>query len=149
MNRRNFVTAATAGAGLLLLPTWAIAAIGEPWVKVERIRIGLERRTYKVAKSGVDIQPDGREVPWQVLEVDALPVGPLPPDDENNYWAEAITVGDQCFYRAKGMTITATACELSAAIGNPYLYYFSTALRLHMRIKWAKTGGTSDIQQRT
>lgn len=145
MNRRNFVTTATAGAGLLLLPSWVIAAVGEPWGKVTPIRIGLDRRTYKVAKSGVDIQPDGREVPWQVLEVDALPAGPLPPDDENNYWAEAITIGDQCFYRAKDTTVRATARELSAAIGNPYLYYFSTALRRHMRIKWAKAGIPSKI----
>ena len=145
MNRRNFVTTATAGAGLLLLPSWVIASVGEPWVKITRIRIGLDRRTWKVAKSGVDIHPDGREVPWQVLEVDALPAGPFPPDDENNYWAEAITIGDQCFYRAKGTTVAATARELSAATGNPYLYYFSTALQLHMRIKLAKAGFPRDI----
>lgn len=145
INRRNFATTATAGACFLLMPSWVIASVGEPWVKITRIRIGLDRRTWKVAKSGVDIQPDGREVPWGILEVDALPAGPFPPDDENNYWAEAITIGDQCYYRAKGTTVAATARELSAATGNPYLYYFSTALQLHMRIKLAKARVPRDI----
>ena len=145
MNRRKFVGTAAAGAGLLLLPSWVIASVGEPSVKITRLRIGLRRRTWKQARSGVDSHPHEREVPWGVPEAAPPPTGSLPPDDENNYWAEAITIGDQCFYRAKGTTVAATAHELSAAIGNPYLYYFSTALRLHMRIKWAKAGIPRDI----
>lgn len=145
MHRRKFVGTAAAGASLLLLPTLGIATINESPESVKRIRIGLDRRTWRVAESGVNIQPDGREVPWRTYEEEPVPEGPLPPDDENNYWAEAITIGDQCFYRAKGMTVRATARELSAVIGNPRLYYFSTALRLHMRIKWAKEGIPSTV----
>lgn len=145
MNRRNFVTTAAAGAGLLALPSWVIASVDEPWVKVTRIRIGLDRRKWKEVRSGVDIHPHGRKVPWGVLEAGPPPAGPLPPDDVNNYWSEAITIGDQCFYRVKDTTVAATANELCAVIGNPHLYYFTSALRLHMRIKWAKAGVPRDI----
>ena len=114
MNRRKFV-GTSASAGLLALPSWVVASVDEPSVKITRIRIGLDRRN------------------------------PPPPDDENNYWSEAIQVGDLCFYRAKGTTVAASRREIAAVIGNPYLYYFTTALRLHMRIKWAKLGIPSDI----
>jgi hypothetical protein len=51
MSRRNFVTTSAAGAGLLLMPTWVIASIGEPWVKVTRFRVGLERDMVQLGVS--------------------------------------------------------------------------------------------------
>jgi hypothetical protein len=63
----------------------------------------------------------------------------LPPvwDDENNYWAQVIEDGDRYYYRAKGVTVEMTQGECCLVLGNPHLYYFSTALKLHLRIKRA------------
>ncbi len=56
-------------------------------------------------------------------------------EDENNYWAEAIEDDNQFHYRAKGVTVDITEAEFKNVIANPKLYYFSTALRLHVRLK--------------
>ncbi len=56
-------------------------------------------------------------------------------EDENNYWAEAIEDDNGFLYRAKGVTVDITEAELKNVIANPRLYYFSTALRLHVRLK--------------
>ena len=60
------------------------------------------------------------------------------PDDENNYWAEAIEDGDKFYYRVNGITIEITENEFSEVVINPSLYYFSTALKLHLRVQRAK-----------
>lgn len=57
------------------------------------------------------------------------------PDDENNYWAEAIEDGEKFSYRVNGTTIEITEYEFGMVVSNPSLYYFSTALKLHYRIK--------------
>jgi len=62
------------------------------------------------------------------------------PDDENNYWAEAIEDGDEFYFRVNGTTVEITESEFGRVIINPSLYYFSTALELHVRIKWAADG---------
>jgi len=68
-------------------------------------------------------------------------VGPEDPrDEEHNYYAEAIEDGDRFFYRANGFTVEITADQHRKVIGNPRLHYFSTALKLHYRIKRAKEG---------
>lgn len=103
-------------------------------MKITRIRIGLDRRQWKEVRSGVDIQSDGREVPWGILEAGPRPAGPPPPDDENNYDAEVIEEGGQFWYRAKGVTIKITAHDAHRVIGNPHLYYVTRALSLHYRI---------------
>lgn len=62
---------------------------------------------------------------------------PIPSEDENNYWAEAIEDGDKFCYRVDGVTVEITEDELFKVVINPSLYYFSTALKLHIRIKQA------------
>lgn len=62
----------------------------------------------------------------------------FPATAENDYPAEAIRVGDQFSYRAKGITVPITAYEFQMVVANPFTYYFSTALKLHLRIKRAK-----------
>lgn len=136
MNRRKFVGTAAASASLLVLPSWVIASVNEPSVKITRIRIGYDRRHWKVVGSGVEVR-DGREVPWSVSEPGPRPAGPSPPDDEDNYDAEVVETSGRYFYRAKGTTIEVTEYEADRVIGNPHLYYFTVALKLHMRIKRA------------
>ena len=63
-----------------------------------------------------------------------------PPDDDNNYWAEAIQDGGKYYYRAKGVTIAIGESEFREIIENQSLYYFSTALKLHFRIERARVG---------
>ena len=56
-------------------------------------------------------------------------------EDENNYWADVLEDNNQFLYRAKGATVDITEAEFKNVIANPKLYYFSTALRLHVRLK--------------
>ncbi len=59
-------------------------------------------------------------------------------DDDNNYFSEAIEDGDKYYYRVDGNSIEIEKWEYERVIANPRLYYFSTALKLHLRIKRAK-----------
>jgi len=61
--------------------------------------------------------------------------------DENNYLAEAIEFQDRYFYRINGVTVEAEKYEYEQAINNPRLYYFSSALKLHHRVKKARELG--------
>lgn len=61
-----------------------------------------------------------------------------PPDDDSHYWAEAIEDGDKFYYRGNDAILEISEYEFGKVILNPYLYYFSTALKLHNRIKRAK-----------
>ena len=61
--------------------------------------------------------------------------------DENNYFAEAIEHDGQYFYRVDGVTVKAEQYEYERVIANPSLYYFSSALKLHHRIRKAKELG--------
>lgn len=91
-------------------------------MKITRIRIGKPR--FEKSLSEKDVYNNvGRD--------EALPI---PPDDENNYWAEAIEDGDKFNYRVNGITVSITDDEFRMVVSNPYLYYFSTALKLHIRI---------------
>lgn len=58
--------------------------------------------------------------------------------NKRNYFAEAIEENGQYFYRVDAITISVDKYEYEAVISNPYLYYFSTALRLHNRIQREK-----------
>lgn len=58
--------------------------------------------------------------------------------DENNYVAQAIELKGQYFYRINGVTVQALKHEYEQAIANPRLYYFSSALKLHFRVKKAR-----------
>ena len=61
--------------------------------------------------------------------------------DENNYFAEAIEKDGQYFYRVDGTTVCINQYEYDNVIRNPRLYYFSSALKLHHRIKKAQELG--------
>jgi hypothetical protein len=52
-------------------------------------------------------------------------------DGHFQYAAEAIQENGKYYYRVDDTTVEIAKSEYNAAIGNPYLYYFSTALRLH------------------
>ena len=68
-------------------------------------------------------------------------IGPYPrKDDGYRYWAKAIEDGDRFYYRVNGVTVEISEYEFSNVVINPHLYYFSTALKLHLRIKRAKDG---------
>lgn len=61
--------------------------------------------------------------------------------DENNYLAEAIECQGVYFYRVNGVTIKTDKYEYEQVINNPRLYYFSSALKLHHRIRKARELG--------
>ncbi len=91
-------------------------------MKITRIRIGL--------------RPDANLRPMASLygaPGDEAP--PTPPAGEDGYWAEVIEAEGKFFYRVHGTTIEITEYEFHQVAKNPFLYYFSTALKLHNRIK--------------
>jgi hypothetical protein len=61
-----------------------------------------------------------------------------PPDDDSHYWAEVIQDGDKFYYLVNDTMLEISEYEFGKVILNPYLQYFSTALRLHRRIERAK-----------
>ena len=135
MNRRNFIKIWTAVAASLGLPAAATAAIPESpspelaaGTKVTRIRIGL-RDTANLRSANRTAREAGIGQPF-----------PDPPDDENNYWAEAIQSGDRYFYRVGGTTVETNENDYTKVIANPSLYYFSRALWLHVRIERKRDG---------
>lgn len=64
----------------------------------------------------------------------------VPATAENDYPAEVIKDGDKFTYKARGVVISITPDEAVEVISNPFLYYFSTASRLHNRINKAREG---------
>ena len=135
MNRRNFTKVSAALASLFALPSWAVASTPDLLGKAERIpgkitrvRIGLHPTSELRARNHLD-RLAGK-----------VPTFLDPPDDDNNYWAEAIEDGDKFYYRARGAAVEIEEYEFHRVVGNPSLYYFSTALKLHCRIDRAKAG---------
>lgn len=59
----------------------------------------------------------------------------FPSTAENDYRAEVIRYGKNLLYRARGVTVPIAECEAQRVVSNPFLYYFSTALKLDTRIK--------------
>lgn len=57
-----------------------------------------------------------------------------PVTDEYQYTAIAIEEGGRYYYWAKGISLEITEQDYEAVKVNPKLYYFSTALRLHIKI---------------
>lgn len=129
MDRREFIKLATAGASLLALPSGAIAS-------VNKLLGGAERQCAKITCIRIGQLPFEESASLKRLDY-LLGRDEVPPDDENNYWAEAIEYGDKFYYRVSGTTVEITDYEFDQVIGNPRLYYFSTALKLHVRIKRA------------
>jgi hypothetical protein len=71
----------------------------------------------------------------QRLRIRLLKWQEIPQQADNDYPAEVLIEGDQFLYRAKGVTVPITEYEARRLIDNPYMYYFSTALKLHNQIK--------------
>lgn len=135
MNRRHFTKIAAALAATFAAPALSVAATQispssdeRHTGKVTRLRIGSHTTSELRARNRID-RLAGK-----------TPSFPEPPDDDNNYWAEAIEDGGRFYFRAKGVTIAIEEYEFRRVVENPSLYYFSTALKLHFRIERAKAG---------
>lgn len=57
---------------------------------------------------------------------------------EHDYRAMVIRTNVEIFYLAKGVIVPIEEYEAQRVVENPFLYYFTTALKLHFRIKRAK-----------
>jgi hypothetical protein len=76
---------------------------------------------------------------WQALRNRFVPIALY--RNEHHYLAEAIAHDGKHYYRVDGITVELREHEYQRMIQNPKLYYFSTALKLHHRIKRAKSLG--------
>ena len=135
MKRREFFQSTAAAAAASVLPAAAMAATvpaqgtAPPLdAEVTRVRIGTHR-TGDLRKANQLAREAGKAQPR-----------PDPPDDENNYWGEAIRIGDSYFCRVGDIVVPATEYEYRKVIANPNMYYFSSALKLHYRIRRKREG---------
>jgi hypothetical protein len=135
MKRRDFIQSTAAAAAASILPAAAAAATAPAQgttppldAEVTRVRIGTHRTG------------DLREANQRAREAGKPQPRPDPPDDENNYWADAIRIGDSHFYRVGDIVVPATEYEYRMVIANPNMYYFSSALKLHYRIQRKRDG---------
>ena len=129
MNRREFLKLLAASGASLALPAWAIESASEKDIDAA----WLELQAPKINRILVQ-RIDGRAFIWMgQRDTQMFPITP-----EDYYWAEAIEDGDKFYYRADGTTVEITKYEFCEVMDNPRLYYFSTALLLHYRIKRAK-----------
>ncbi len=135
MNRRQFTKIAAALAGLFALPSWSGAATQVITGTSERLPGKITR-----LRVGSHTTREQREQNRLDRQAGKVPTTLDPPDDDNNYWAEAIEDEDRFYYRAKGITIKIEEYEFRRVVENPTLYYFSTALKLHWRIERAGAG---------
>ena len=97
-------------------------------MNITQLKIGLLQSNRGKWKKVLDILRD-RYIPIAFIK------------DENNYFAEAIEHEGRYFYRVDGVTVQAEHYEYERVITNPSLYYFSSALKLHHRIRKAKELG--------
>lgn len=58
----------------------------------------------------------------------------IPSTSGDEYAAEVLKDGNRFLYRARGATVPISAQEARLIVKDPYMYYFSTALKLHNRI---------------
>ena len=97
-------------------------------MKITQIKIGLHQFNDSKWKKLLDVFRD-RYIPISFIK------------DENNYFSQAIECDGKYFYRVDGVTVQAEQYEYERVINNPRLYYFSSALKLHHRIRRAKELG--------
>lgn len=134
MKRRDFLKSTAAAATAIGVPAISLAAPepADPFIaagaEITPVRVGNHRTA------------DLREANRRAREAGEPQPQPDPPDDENNYWAEAIRLGDSYFYRVADIVVPATEYEVRMVIANPNTYYFSSALKLHCRIDRARRG---------
>lgn len=134
MKRRDFLKSTAAAAAAIGVPaaSLAIPEPADPFVaagaEITRVRVG-NRDTAELRQANQRAREAGKPLPR-----------PDPPDDESNYWAEAIRLGDSYFYRVGDVVVPATEHEYLKVIANPNMYYFSSALKLHCRIQRKRDG---------
>lgn len=135
MKRREFFQSTAAAAAATVLPAVAAAATVSAQgtvppldTEVTRVRVGNWRTA------------DLREANRLAREAGKPLRRPDPPDDESNYWAEAIRIGDSYFYRVGDIVVPVLEYEYQNVIRNPNMYYFSSALKLHYRIQRKRDG---------
>jgi len=135
MKRRDFLRSTAAAAASVGLPAAASTATGTPadpfagtGALITRLRVG-NWRTDEL-----------REANRRAREAGLPLLRPDPPDDKDNYWAEAIKLGENYFYRIGETVVPVTEYEYRMVIANPNLYYFSSALKLHHRVERARQG---------
>ena len=138
MKRRDFFKTSTAVAVSLALPATATiaASSGTGYAMTERglPEAPLEQEvTY--LRIGTHATAELRDANRRAREAGGAQPFSDPPDDEHNYWAEAVRTGNRYFYRVGTTTVECSKDEYTAVIANPTTCYFSSALVLHYRIK--------------
>jgi hypothetical protein len=61
----------------------------------------------------------------------------VPATPENDYRAVIIRERGRILYQARGVIVPITEYEAQQVVRNPFMYYFSTALKLHFRLQRA------------
>ena len=135
MKRREFFQSTAAAAAATVLPTAALAATAPDEGKAPPLDAEVTRLRIGTHRTG-----DLREANRLAREAGKPQPRPDPPDDENNYWAEAIRIGSSHFYRVGDIVVPVTEYEYRMVIANPNMYYFSSALKLHYRIQRKRDG---------
>jgi hypothetical protein len=135
MKRRDFIQSTAAAAAASVLPAAALAGSAPTQgtappldAEVTRIRIG-NWRTADLREANQRARDAGQPQPRQD-----------PSNDEHNYWADAIRIGDSYFYRVGETVVPVLEYEYRNVIRNPNMYYFSSALELHCRIQRKRDG---------
>ena len=105
-----------------------------PPPKVTHIRIG----TWHTSKL--------REANRLACEAGLPQLLPDPQDDENNYWADVITDGGHYFYRVGETQVEISRYEYGYVLSNPNLYYFSQALKVHIRLLKARQDAAAQVK---
>ncbi len=135
MKRRDFIQSTAAAAAASILPASAAAAT----VPNQGTAPSLDAEVTRV-RIGTHHTGDLREANRLAREAGKPLRRPDPPDDESNYWAEAIRIGDSYFYRVGDIVVPVLEYEYRNVVRNPNMYYFSSALKLHYRIQRKRDG---------
>ena len=143
MKRRDFIKTSAAVAASLGLPAGALSAASSlAGAGGSSVQEATSAETVTRLRVGTHKTADLREANRLAREAGRPLFRPDPPDDEHNYWADAIQRGDEFFYRVGETTVPISEHEYRMVIANPNTYYFSSALKLHYRIKHAREGKT-------
>ena len=135
MKRREFFQSTAAAAAASILPAAAMAAT----VPAQGTAPPLDAEVTRV-RIGTHGTGDLRKANQLAREAGKPLRRPDPPDDEMNYWAEAIRIGDCHFYRVGDIVVPVLEYEYRNVVRNPNMYYFSSALKLHYRIQRKRDG---------
>jgi anaerobic selenocysteine-containing dehydrogenase len=143
MKRRDFIKTSAAVVASFGLPAGALSAASSlAGASGSAAKEATSAETVTRLRVGTHKTADLRESNRLAREAGRPQFRPDPPDDEHNYWADAIQRGNEFFYRIGETTVPISEQEYRMVIVNPNTYYFSSALKLHIRIKHAREGKT-------